>query len=47
MEAPDGYDEIADENDSIVMPGGSKKDLAYKDGMLWFYTKRLGDFSIR
>ena len=47
MDAPEGYDEIADENDSIVMPGGSKKDLTYKDGMFRFYTKRLGDFSIR
>ena len=47
MDAPEGYDEIADENDSIVMPGGSKKDLTYEDGMFRFYTKRLGDFSIR
>ena len=47
MDAPEGYDEIADENDSIVMPGGSKKYLTYEDGMFRFYTKRLGDFSIR
>ena len=47
MDALEGYDEIADENDSIVMPGGSKKDLTYEDGMFRFYTKRLGDFSIR
>lgn len=47
MDAPEGYDEIADENDSIVMPGGSKEDLTYEDGMLRFYVSRLGDFSIR
>ena len=47
MDAPEGYDEIADENDSIVMPGGSKEDLTYEGGMLRFYVSRLGDFSIR